>query len=118
MALYQTIAAQFPQVEMLDNNSLLNDGLPLEANDFMLTGRFHPHLQAARVGLTGYYTAQSDFYRMKHGLVAELGSNFRRLRSEIEIFAPKTDEIRRLDEDRVQQKRNVAMQVASLIGLA
>jgi hypothetical protein len=118
VALYQTIAAQFPQVEMLDNNSLLNDGLPLEANDFMLTGRFHPHLQAARVGLTGYYTAQSDFYRMKHGLVAELGSNFRRLRSEIEIFGPKTDEIRRLDEDRVQQKRNVAMQVASLIGLA
>jgi hypothetical protein len=83
----------------------------------MLTGRFHPHLQAARVGLTGYYTAQSDFYRMKHGLVTELGSNFRRLRGSLEIFTMPECEIRHRDKDRVEQKRKVAMRVASLIGL-
>lgn len=115
--LYQAVAAQFPQVEMLDNNSLLNEGLPLEAGDFMLAGRFHPHMQAARVGLAGYYTVQSDFYRMKHGLVTELGSNFRRLHREIEIFSPETNEIRRLDAERVEQKKKVAMRAASLIGL-
>lgn len=115
--LYKAVTAQFPQVEMLDNDSLLNKGLPLEANDFMMAGRFHPHMQAARVGLAGYYTVQSDFYRMKHGLVAELGSNFRRLRRDIEVFSPETNEIIQLDAKRVEQKRAVAMRAARLIGL-
>lgn len=115
--LYKAVAAQFPQVEMLDNDSLLNKGLPLEASDFMMAGRFHPHMQAARVGLAGYYTVQSDFYRMKHGLVAELGSNFRRLRRDIEVFSPETNEIIKLDAERVEQKRAVAMRTARLIGL-
>lgn len=116
--LYQAIAARFPQVEMRDNHSLLNEGLPLEAGDFMLTGRFHPHLQAARVGLTGYYTAQSDFYRMKHGLVTGLGSNFRPLQEGLEVFTMPDCEIRRRDGDRVQAKRAVALRVARLMGLA
>ena len=116
--LYDTIVQQFSQVEVLENNSLLNEGLPLESNDFMLTGRFHPHLQAARVGLTGYYTANSDFYRMKHGLVMELGSNFRQLRSHIETFTTPECEIWRRDEERVQQKRDVATLVTRLIGIA
>ena len=115
--LYQTVTAQFPQIEMLGNDSLLNEGLPLEAGDFMLAGRFHPHMQAARIGLAGYYTAQSDFYRMKHGLVTALGSNFRRLGRDLVIFPPETGEIRRLDAERVERKRKVAMRVAGLMGL-
>ncbi len=115
--LYEAIATQFPQVEVLDNHSLLNEGLPLAANDFMLTGRFHPHLQAARVGLSGYFTANSDFYRMKHGLVTALGSNFRQLRGEFELFAGPGDAIRRQDEERVHRKQSVARRVAHLVGV-
>jgi hypothetical protein len=54
---------------------------------------------------------------MKHGLVSELGSNFRQLRSSLEIFTMPECEIRHRDKDRVEQKRTVAMRVANLIGL-
>ncbi|MEW9617681.1 hypothetical protein AB3G45_28120 [Shinella sp. S4-D37] len=54
---------------------------------------------------------------MKHGLVTALGSNFRQLRGELELFGASGDATRRQDEERVRRKQSVARRVAHLVGV-
>ena len=56
---------------------LLNRGLPVTADDLVITSRFHCHLLAARVGARGVYlVGQPGYYDVKHASVAALGSGW------------------------------------------
>src|SRR5690606_1834970 len=102
----------------ISNFDLLRKGLPLSPSDFMLTARFHPHLMAARVGMSGYYTVGSAFYGNKHGLVSELGSTFRRIGSgPVTTFSEVPHRMLQAEQGRVEEKHRVAQRILSLLRL-
>lgn len=72
-AAYVKLAGKFRFFELVGTSQLLEDPY-LGPNDVMITERFHPHLQAARVGATGVYWSGSEYYDTKHGSLVELGS--------------------------------------------
>jgi len=114
---YEELLKLYPDIQLLDNERLLNNGLPLMQADFMITGRFHPHMQAARRGLHGYYIAESGFYRTKHGLVAELGSPFKQLEKSLEFFDSPNSLMSGFDRGRVESKRRVGFQILRLFDI-
>jgi hypothetical protein len=116
-ALYPALVAAFPRIERYGNERLLNSGMPLMREDFMITGRFHPHLEAARRGMSGYFSADSGFYRTKHGLLLQLGSNFRAAPDVLADFSAEASVMVKADAGRVEEKRRVGEQILSLIGL-
>lgn len=75
---YKELKAKIPQLECLDVMSLTHDPLPIGSDDFMLTSRFHPHMQSARSGIRGQYIAPWNYSENKHSSVFELGSQFSR----------------------------------------
>lgn len=114
---HQEMSASYPEIQRYSNERLLNHGLPLGPNDFMITGRFHPHLLAARAGLSGYYTAGSAFYRTKHGLVADLGSAFVPMAEEVSVFHADGSDMVAADPARVEAKQQVGKRVLSALKL-
>jgi hypothetical protein len=116
-SVHSEISKLHPEVMRVTNEGLLNGGLPLGPDDFMVTGRFHPHLLAARTGISGYYTVASDFYRTKHGLVAALGSAFQPIRKEANVFRNDGSRMVLSDASRVEAKREVARRVLNAMKL-
>ncbi|WP_026470639.1 polysaccharide pyruvyl transferase family protein [Alkanindiges illinoisensis] len=112
---YKTLLEQFPNIIRWSNHMLLNMGLPVQQGDFMITGRFHPHLLAARCGATGYYSTNSRFYDAKHGMVLALGSPFKPLIASPRLFTTNDDQIILSDYLRVAEKRKVADKVAKIL---
>lgn len=117
LLIYEELVKQYPNIKKLSNERLLNSGLPLMQADFMVTGRFHPHMQAARRGLHGYFIAESGFYRTKHGLVTELGSPFKQLEKNLELFGSDSSVMSKLDRGRVESKRRVGFEIVCLLGV-
>lgn len=115
---FDDLQGQIPAIERISNRSLLNDGLPLNAGDFMITGRFHPHLLAARVGLSGYFYSGSDFYRNKHDLVQLLGSPFQHLpTAEPKVFEGSSEPMLLGEKGRIEEKRRLAERIAYFLGI-
>lgn len=106
--IYKDLLQKYPKLKRWSNNKLLNDGLPIEADDFMISGRFHPHLLAARCGIDGLYSTFSKFYDTKHGMVLDLGSNFKRLEDAPYSFKSAKSFMLEQDAIRVAKKRNIA----------
>ena len=73
-----------PELRVAGVEELLYQGAPAHPGDYMLAMRYHPHLVASRLGVSGQYLAQSVYYEHKHGAVVQLGSAFRRLHGECE----------------------------------
>lgn len=73
---YVKVANRFRFFELAGTAQLIENPR-LGARDVLITERFHPHLQAARVGATGVFWAGSEYYDTKHGSLVELGSPFR-----------------------------------------
>ena len=99
-----------PDIEVAEVGALVQEPLPVGPCDAMVTTRFHPHLLAARLGIPGYYHADSEYYRVKHGSVVSLGSGFLPFTSETppEGFGDAGTEIVAKDAERVAAKRQVA----------
>jgi len=115
---YDELQKIFSFIEPITNHELINDGLPISKDDFMLTGRFHPHLLAARVGISGYYFSGSAYYRGKHGLVSSLGSRFRNGKNQkICVFSAVEAKMTAAEEGRVETKQSVARRVVALLNL-
>lgn len=112
---YLQLKERFPQIIGWSNDQLINEGIPIGQRDFMITSRFHPHLQAARCGIAGYYLAQSPFYKTKHGLVTDLGSPFKRFQSTGELFESTNSNMVEVDPQRVIEKRKVARNVLKVL---
>jgi len=105
-----------PYIEGVNLKELLNSGIPVMPEDFMLSARFHPHLMASRVGISGYYSAHSAFYANKHKLVEGLGSSFRRLnKNKIEIFDERSTVMQERDAGRIENKLNIADRISTMI---
>lgn len=113
--LFEELSDLFPEMERFGNERLLNHGLPLSMGDFMITGRFHPHLQAARSGILGYYTANSGFYKTKHGLVKKLGSSFRSMPKVLETFDADRSGMLQHEDRRVEQKQRVGKEILGML---
>jgi hypothetical protein len=110
--LFAELSAEFPEIQRYGTHRLLNQSIPVAPQDAMLTCRFHPHLIAARAGMTGRYAARSAFYRAKHDLVLGLGSPFRPVdHGALGAFAEPDGRMTAADADRVAAKRRVAGQV-------
>ncbi|WP_132563713.1 polysaccharide pyruvyl transferase family protein [Rhizobium sullae] len=116
-ALHADLVQKYPVVERYNNERLLNEGLPIGADDFMITGRFHPHLQAARAGISGLFTADSGFYKTKHGLVTDLGSPFASMKEEPKIFQGNSTRMVSCEAGRVEEKQRVGRRVLALLDI-
>ncbi|HEU5076765.1 MAG TPA: polysaccharide pyruvyl transferase family protein [Polyangiaceae bacterium] len=103
----------WPEMVKLTNASLLTNGAPVADGDFMVTGRFHPHLIAARAGATGYFIANSTFYSVKHSSVVDLGSPFEAM-SDLRIAGvpPHRNVLKLRDNALCQRKRLLAQVLA------
>jgi len=71
-----------PELRVAGVDELLFRGPPAHPADHMLAMRYHPHMVAARLGVSGQYLAQSVYYEHKHGAVVHWGSRFKRLQGE------------------------------------
>ena len=107
----------FPHIKRVSNFDLLRYGVPIEENDFMITLRFHPHLLAARSGISGYYFYFSKFYETKHNMVLDLGSGFKKMGSHTGIFEGRSENMVAADKARVEEKNIVARKVFAHLGL-
>jgi len=114
--LYRSLSKRFPNIQKIGNFQLLNHGLPLMQDDFMISARFHPHLQASRRGVSGAYLAESDFYRVKHGLVSELGSTFQPFGNTLKVNRGRDGKMQRADPGRVDYKTRIGQMVCEIIG--
>lgn len=115
--LHTALAEKYPVIDRYSNERLLNEGLPIGPEDFMITGRFHPHLQAARIGMSGLYTAGSGFYKTKHGLVSDLGSAFAPMTNEPAVFDGDGSRMVDCDPGRVEEKRRIGRRVIKTLGI-
>lgn len=109
--LLKKLNEDFPQIERISNFQLIREGVPVEKNDFMLTSRFHPHLLASRLGLVGYYSYYSAFYKTKHEMVADLGSAFRKIEKTADVFQESSKLMLAGDIARVNEKQRVAKKI-------
>ncbi|MBB5723601.1 hypothetical protein FHS72_003246 [Loktanella ponticola] len=73
---YNELEKKIPNLQRLDVSELTHEPLPMGPEDFMITSRFHPHMQAARSGLRGQYIAPFGYSTTKHFSVLALGSRF------------------------------------------
>lgn len=73
---YIEIKKLFPRLKKISINMLLDNGIPFQSEDYLITSRFHPHLMFSRLGGKGTYVAESKYYKIKHQSVLALGSNF------------------------------------------
>jgi polysaccharide pyruvyl transferase WcaK-like protein len=73
---------RLPAIRVATVKELLFNGVPANPGDHMLTMRYHPHLVAARLGVSGQFVADSVYYEHKHGVVCQMGSGFRRLQGQ------------------------------------
>lgn len=97
------------------NRPLLYQGLPLSSGDFMVTSRFHPHLLAARSGISGRYLVQSKFYESKHSSVVKLGSSFSQYEEDGEHTVSPEQRMVALDKIRISAKRRVAEEIVDIV---
>ncbi len=102
VARYNELKEKIPNLECLDVMSLTHDPLPIGPDDFMVTSRFHPHMQSSRSGISGQYIAPWEYSENKHSSVLALGSQFSRFPQMNNEPSLKTKE---LDPTRVQQKQ-------------
>lgn len=74
---YSKLVQRFPQFRPLDYTNLVLDPIPVGSDgNYMHTMRFHPHLAALRLGMTGSFRSTSPYYDAKHGSIVHLGSDF------------------------------------------
>jgi polysaccharide pyruvyl transferase WcaK-like protein len=86
----EQVRAAVPGLRVAPVQELLFAGIPAQPGDYMLTMRYHPHLVAARLGVSGQFMANSVYYEHKHGAVVQMGSRFRRWRGS--CLAPEVHE--------------------------
>ncbi|MGJ9425485.1 polysaccharide pyruvyl transferase family protein [Nesterenkonia halotolerans] len=72
---YAKLVKRFRRFEVAGVSELIRDP-HLGSQDLLITERFHPHLQAARVGAGGIFSSGSEYYDAKHGSLVDLGSPF------------------------------------------
>ncbi len=117
---YADVAATFPFVRSVTPvwiNSLLAE-MPVGTRNFMVTSRFHPHIMAARVGMSGTYMSKSPYYEVKHGSALKLGSAFSR-GLDVEIAAKEIDPAAEMvvrDPERIKGKQDFARTFLSAAG--
>jgi polysaccharide pyruvyl transferase WcaK-like protein len=73
---YKKLRKKIPNLQCIDVSDLTHQPLPIGPEDFMITSRFHPHMQASRSGLRGQYIAPFQYSTTKHFSVLSLGSRF------------------------------------------
>lgn len=108
--------AACPDIEVREVRELVHGPLPIGPDDAMVATRFHPHLMAARLGIPGYYVVGNEYYRVKHGSVARLGSGFAPFPREPAGFAPASGDMPERDAERVAAKRAIAETIYRRVG--
>lgn len=67
----------FKNIEFIDFQRIMRNGLELKNDDFVISSRFHMHLLAARKGASGVWlNFRSGYYDVKHRSVVASGSNW------------------------------------------
>lgn len=91
-----------PGLERVGVQELTHEPLPIGGDDFMITSRFHPHMQAARSGIRGQYVAPWKYSKNKHNSVLSLGSSFSRFPDD---NVKRSVRMRDVDAGRVKRKQ-------------
>lgn len=99
---YHELKKLIPSLVSLGVMALTHDPLPIGPEDFMITSRFHPHMQSARSGLNGQYIAPWKYSENKHGSVLKLGSQFTPLPK---MKGEPSLKMKNMDAARTQQKQ-------------
>ncbi len=76
---YQRVLKIFPETKKLSVNELLDNGITFKKTDFLITGRFHPHMIFARAGGCGSFISTNNYYHVKHKSILDKGSNFQQI---------------------------------------
>lgn len=105
------LQAEFPQMRVAPVEELLFDGLPVDAQDYMLTVRFHPHMVASRLGCSGQFFAEGAYYDHKHASVVQLGSGFDKYDVEIRDFESAEQPIAWREPAHIALKRLIAQRI-------
>ncbi|PZR54339.1 polysaccharide pyruvyl transferase family protein [Xylanimonas oleitrophica] len=80
-AIYDALSDELPGARFYSLWEILRDGLPARPGQRWISSRYHPHLVAAAAGASGVALSVSeDYYAVKHGAVAALGSGWTQAR--------------------------------------
>lgn len=115
-ASYARLSNKFRTFELAGTTELVENP-NIGSQDVMITERFHPHLQAARVGVSGMYWSGSDYYDTKHGSLVDLGSPFipdTRKEFKRDDFAGGRSKLAERDGALTAQKQELARKLAKL----
>ena len=75
--IYDVLKDELPGARFYGLWEILRDGLPARPGQRWISSRYHPHLIAAAAGASGVALSVSkDYYAVKHGAVAALGSEW------------------------------------------
>ncbi|HVQ89062.1 MAG TPA: polysaccharide pyruvyl transferase family protein [Actinomycetes bacterium] len=117
-AIVPLLQSSLPKLEVVAYSKLWRNGFPSELGQRWITTRMHTHLMAAAQGASGLIIPTgSDYYRVKHQSLIDLGSDWMvapNLTEPIDVDPrPKIPYGGRLDSIRLT-KRDVAAQVVAL----
>jgi hypothetical protein len=115
--IFDRVKAEIPTTRKCTVSEMLDEGLPVDKGDFMVTYRFHPHLMASRLGACGYMMADSEYYAVKHRSILNLGSPFRYMVKHMELksFHTPYSLILESEAECVAMKRQTADQIYRLL---
>ncbi|WP_425956300.1 polysaccharide pyruvyl transferase family protein [Xylanimonas sp. McL0601] len=75
--IYDALKGELPGARFYGLWDVLRDGLPARPGQRWISSRYHPHMVAAAAGASGVALSISeDYYAVKHGAVAALGSGW------------------------------------------
>lgn len=73
------LSQKIDNLEIIKVKDLVYKGAPVNEGDYTITGRFHPHFVASRLGSHGYFYSFNKYYNIKHSSVIKCGSTFKKL---------------------------------------
>lgn len=75
----ELLSQKMRNIETINVKDLVYKGAPVNEGDYMISGRFHPHFIASRLGSLGYFYSFDEYYDIKHSSVIKCGSVFEKL---------------------------------------
>jgi len=110
-----SLSQKIDNLEVIKVKDLVYKGAPAKEGDCTISGRFHPHFVASRLGTYGYFYSFDEYYNIKHSSVLKCGSSFENLSDKTVLEDKKVGLSNIFKHDHIlhQKKRMVADQIYS-----
>lgn len=109
------LSQKIKNIETIKVKDLVYKGAPVNEGDYMISGRFHPHFIASRLGAYGYFYSFDKYYDIKHSSVIKCGSVFKKISSGtvLEDNVKELSDIFQNDANLHQNKLDITNQIYS-----